>query len=80
MVIALALAGCAAPAPVVTEPLELRCPSEPPPALYALPERLELTYPDRYVAERALLEGRHAGYRVELESWRAAWAACVTPE
>ena len=76
----LALTGCGAVAPrpaPAPEPVLIRCPSIAPPALYALPPaRTDFIRPDDYAAERRILEGRHAGFGVRLDTWRAAWARC----
>ena len=74
--LAATLVGCATPPPVV-EVVEIVCPSIAPPALYALPERRrDFVTPEDYAAERAVLEGRHSGFAVELGAWTDAWDAC----
>ena len=54
--------GAMRPAPPLPpEPVHLLCPTEAPPALYALPERHTMSVtPDEYVTERDVREGRHA--------------------
>ena len=73
--------GAMRPAPPLPpEPVHLLCPTEAPPALYALPERHTMSVtPDEYVTERDVREGRHAGLAAELDAYRAVWLGCPRP-
>ena len=60
---------------VAVDLVTVRCPSEPPPTIPALPER-----PDdmRDLApDRLRIEGIHSGVVLRQDAYRAAWSECV---